>query len=171
MYECSTHHQLQLQCILKPVSGDYLFSPWTNQAFVSSNSQSCSKRDHKVEEAVQQMMAQVEDLSMSERESLHSLLCEFGEVTSQGDCDLRHTDVVKHSTNPPACMKNTHPFIKEMNRRDLCRRCCQQYHRTCPRSLVITSSAGKQERLYLILCRFQESEPSDEERLLGHYHE
>ena len=63
---------------------------------VLQQSESCSKRDHKVEEAVQQMMAQVEDLSTSERESLHSLLCEFGEVISQGDGDLGRTDVVKH---------------------------------------------------------------------------
>ena len=35
-------------------------------------------------------------MSASEKESLHSLLCEFGEVISQGDDDLGCTDVVKH---------------------------------------------------------------------------
>ena len=62
---------------------------------VLQQSESCNKRDHEVKEAVQWMMAQVEDLSTSERESLHSLLCEFGEV-SQGDGDLGCTDLVKH---------------------------------------------------------------------------
>ena len=45
-------------------------------------SENCNKINPGAEEAVQQMMAQVEDLSTSERERLHSLIRYFGKMRS-----------------------------------------------------------------------------------------
>ena len=45
-------------------------------------SENCNKINPGAEEAVQQMMAQVEDLSTSERERLHSLIRYFGKMQS-----------------------------------------------------------------------------------------
>jgi hypothetical protein len=58
--------------------------------------ENCHEGSPRAEEAVQQMMARVDDLSTSERESLRSLLCKFSGIISQGDGDLGRTDIVKH---------------------------------------------------------------------------